>query len=70
MQNEERWRELCAQAAKEKDPVRLIELVKEINELLIEKEKSLRENRARNDFMETGSTLAQHEEDSQSRSPW
>jgi len=56
MQNEERWRELCAQAAKEKDPVRLIELVKEINALLIEKEESLKKNRERNDYEDTDST--------------
>jgi hypothetical protein len=56
MQNEERWRKLCAQAAKETDPARLMELVKEINELLSEKEARLKENRARNDYKETDST--------------
>ena len=49
MQNEERWRKLCAQAAKETDPARLMELVKEINELLNEKEARLNANRTRND---------------------
>ena len=43
MQNEERWRKLCEQAAKETDPARLMELVKEINELLSEKEARLKE---------------------------
>ena len=32
--NEERWRQLCAQAAVEQDPKKLMELVKEINRLL------------------------------------
>ena len=49
MQNKERWQELCAQAANEQDPDKLLELVKEINELLNEKEARLNENRARND---------------------
>jgi hypothetical protein len=49
MQNKERWQELCAQAANEQDPDRLMELVKEINELLDEKEASLKANGARND---------------------
>jgi hypothetical protein len=31
---EERWRNLCAQAATEKDAQKLIELVSEINDLL------------------------------------
>jgi hypothetical protein len=30
----ERWRQLCAQAANEKDPDRFLELIKEINDLL------------------------------------
>ena len=34
----ERWQELCAQAADEQDPERLMELVREINQLLEEKE--------------------------------
>jgi hypothetical protein len=37
----ERWMELCAQAASEQDPERLMELVKEINDLLEEKEQRL-----------------------------
>jgi len=32
--NEERWRQLCAQAAVEQDPDKLMELVKEISRLL------------------------------------
>jgi hypothetical protein len=32
--NEERWRQLCAEAAVEQDPQKLMELVKEINRLL------------------------------------
>ena len=35
---EERWRELCAQAAVEQDPQKLMELVKEINRLLDSKQ--------------------------------
>jgi hypothetical protein len=37
----ERWQELCAQAAVEQDPMKLIELAKEINDLLEEKERRL-----------------------------
>lgn len=37
----ERWQQLCAQAADEKDPQMLLELVKEINRLLEEKERRL-----------------------------
>jgi hypothetical protein len=37
--NEERWRELCARAALEQDPKKLMELVQEISRLLAEKEK-------------------------------
>jgi hypothetical protein len=32
--NEERWRQLCAEAAVEEDPTKLMELVKEISRLL------------------------------------
>lgn len=32
--SEERWRQLCAQAAEEQDPQKLMELVKEISRLL------------------------------------
>ena len=37
----ERWQQLCAQAADEQDPQMLLELVKEINRLLEEKERRL-----------------------------
>jgi hypothetical protein len=42
MKDVERWRELCSQAAVEKDSKKLLELVSEINRLLEEKEKRLR----------------------------
>jgi hypothetical protein len=31
---QERWQELCEQAANEKDPAKMLELVEEINRLL------------------------------------
>ena len=36
--SEERWRQLCAKAAVEQDPEKLMELVKEISRLLDEKQ--------------------------------
>jgi hypothetical protein len=39
----ERWMELCAQAAKEQDPNRLLQLTTEICRLLEEKEARLKE---------------------------
>jgi len=39
--NGERWHELCEQAAKEQDANRLMELVREINRMLAEKEERL-----------------------------
>jgi len=39
----ELWRTLCEQAAVEQDPVRLLELVTQINDLLEQKEKRLNE---------------------------
>ena len=39
--NQKRWQELCAQAAVEQDPAKLLELVKEINRLLAEKQDRL-----------------------------
>ena len=45
MQDKERWMDLCAQAATEQDPKRLMELVKEIDRLLAEKEARLKANR-------------------------
>lgn len=38
----ERWLELCEQAAKEQDPVRLLILVQEINHLLEQRESRLK----------------------------
>jgi|ERR1700693_2600326 hypothetical protein len=38
MQDQERWMELCALAAKEQDPAKLVELTKEIIRALDEKE--------------------------------
>jgi hypothetical protein len=37
-ENKDRWMELCAQAAVEQDPQKLLVLVQEINRLLEEKE--------------------------------
>jgi hypothetical protein len=41
-EDKERWQELCAQAAAEQDPKKLLELVGEINRLLEKKERRLR----------------------------
>jgi len=40
-ETKERWMLLCEQAANEQDPVKLMELVREINSLLEEKERRL-----------------------------
>jgi len=40
-EKKERWMELCAQAAVEQDPAKLMELVREINNLMEEKERRL-----------------------------
>lgn len=40
-EKKERWMELCAQAAVEQDPEKLMALVNEINKLLKEKEQRL-----------------------------
>lgn len=37
----ERWQILCEQAANEQDPQKLLELVREINQLLDDKQKRL-----------------------------
>jgi len=37
----EHWRKLCEQAAEEKDPTKLMELIEEINRLLESKEERL-----------------------------
>jgi hypothetical protein len=42
----ERWRDLCSQAAEEQDPDRLMELVREINALLEEKEQRLKREKS------------------------
>ena len=42
--SEERWKQLCALAAKEQDPAKLRELVREINELLLRKQRRLDSN--------------------------
>jgi hypothetical protein len=41
--NKERWKELCEQASTEQDPVKLHQLVKEINDLLAAKEARLKD---------------------------
>lgn len=41
-ENEERWKQLCEQAAKEQDPEKLMGLIAEINRLLALKEERLR----------------------------
>jgi hypothetical protein len=43
----ELWRKLCVQAAVEQDPEKLLELTKEINRLLAEKETRLQHSRAK-----------------------
>jgi len=45
MKDKEHWMELCAAAAVEQDPVKMLELVKEINRLLEEKEQRLKAQR-------------------------
>lgn len=42
LKNREQWLELCAQAAVEQDPDKLLILMKEINRLLEEKEQRLK----------------------------
>ena len=42
MKDKRHWRELCEQAAYEENPDKLLELVREINRQLEEKEKRLR----------------------------
>lgn len=39
--NQERWRGLCEEVAKEQDPIKLIKLAKEINDLLDHRERRL-----------------------------
>lgn len=40
-ENKDRWRELCELAERERDPKKLIELAKEIDRLLAEKQDHL-----------------------------
>jgi hypothetical protein len=42
----ERWRKLCEQAAIEQDPERLMLLIREINQLLEDKDKRLQQRKA------------------------
>jgi len=42
--NKERWRELCEEASLEQDPEKLLNLVREINRLLEEKQARLSGN--------------------------
>jgi hypothetical protein len=44
-ENKERWKVLCEQAATEQDPVKLLKLITEINELLLTKEGRLLKDR-------------------------
>ena len=44
-EDEGRWKELCAQAAKEQDPEKLMVLVEEINRLLERKAERLKATR-------------------------
>jgi hypothetical protein len=39
--NKERWKVLCEQAAVEQDPKKLLELTRQINELLLGKQRRL-----------------------------
>jgi len=48
MQDKELWLQLCEQAAAEQDPTRLMELVKEIDRLLNEREERRMAIRGRN----------------------
>ena len=45
LERKEQWQELCEQAAVEQNPEKLLELTKEINRLLEEKEKRLAQAR-------------------------
>jgi hypothetical protein len=40
-ENKERWKILCEQASIEQDPVKLLKLIKEIDDLLLKKEERL-----------------------------
>jgi hypothetical protein len=45
--HDSRWRHLCEQAANEQDPEKLLLLVKEINDILEEREQRLRSKDAK-----------------------
>jgi hypothetical protein len=51
-ENEPRWRQLCEQAAVEQDSPKLLELIKEINDLLEAKRKRLQNQVQSNDAAE------------------
>jgi hypothetical protein len=57
-ENREQWTEICAQAAKEQDPEKLMELISQINRLLEAKERRLKANLLRrsrpNKFLKEG----------------
>ena len=44
-ENREKWMELCAQAANEQDPEKLMQLIAQINQLLEAKERRLKSSR-------------------------
>jgi hypothetical protein len=44
-ENKEEWMELCARAAKEQDPDKLMQLIAQINQLLEAKERRLKSSR-------------------------
>lgn len=44
--SKERWEQLCEQAAVEQNSERLLQLTKEINRLLLEKEERLKKSRS------------------------
>jgi hypothetical protein len=43
-ENREKWMELCARAATEQDPEKLMQLIAQINQLLEAKERRLKSN--------------------------
>jgi hypothetical protein len=48
-ENEERWKQLCELAAKEQDPQKLLELTREINQLLLFKQTRLNSDPSKKD---------------------
>ena len=59
---DERWKFLCEEASTEQDPVRLGELIKEINDLIQKKQVRLKANEPQDTKQEaTHSTLPQSE---------